>query len=494
MPANPIKPNAVEQSPAEYKVAIDAHAEAVHRTATAFVPYEQATPNMTVRLAAGAILSGTTITEVAAQNTATITAPSTNPRIDRVVIDKTTGAVSVVAGSEEASPSAPDIPAGKLPVARVALTVGMTAITNSDIADERIGGGSGPELAQDLSSPAEDVAPSTQAVVDAFAALASSLDLAMLNAILLGKTVPRASTALPKGYLWTFQTDELATKTGASYDSGSKLYGSTVAASVDITPLMTGATTSGFTASASSVLGAGFEAWRAFNNATGDDGAVNVGWLANAGAAWLVMDCGSAQGISGYTIQAGSNYYASRSPSAWTFEGSNTGAFAGEQVVLDTQTGQGTWSSTQKKSYLLGATANYRYYRFNITANNGGGAYVGLVEAELLGVGSVSNLDILPTAITAGSAPDVVDLYIVHRPVDAATINTDIKARVSRDGGSNWSDWLTLALVCPYDSASDLLKGTADLSALATGTSIKWEIATYNTKNQQIKAVALMLG
>ncbi|MEE8560300.1 MAG: hypothetical protein V3S88_06285, partial [Alphaproteobacteria bacterium] len=46
-------------------------------------------------------------------------------------------AVSVVTGTEDASPVAPAIPAGKVPVAQVALVVSQTTILNSDITDER---------------------------------------------------------------------------------------------------------------------------------------------------------------------------------------------------------------------------------------------------------------------------------------------------------------------------------------------------------------------
>ena len=72
-----------------------------------------------------------------AQTTATITAPSVDPRIDRVVIDDTTGVVSVITGAEAASPVPPALTAGKLPVAQVALVVSQTAIVNADLTDER---------------------------------------------------------------------------------------------------------------------------------------------------------------------------------------------------------------------------------------------------------------------------------------------------------------------------------------------------------------------
>ena len=78
-----------------------------------------------------------TLTEKVAQTTGTLTAPTTDPRIDRVVIDNTTGVVSVITGVEAASPVPPALTAGKLPVCQVALAVSQTQILNADITDER---------------------------------------------------------------------------------------------------------------------------------------------------------------------------------------------------------------------------------------------------------------------------------------------------------------------------------------------------------------------
>ncbi len=128
----------VAQTAAIYKGYIDGGMSVLHAVAGDFAPHAQDTPNMTVRCDAGKIIkSDGTLTEQAAQNTATIVAPVTNPRIDRVVIDASTGAVSVITGAEAASPTAPSITAGKLPVAQIALTTSTTAITNSIITDER---------------------------------------------------------------------------------------------------------------------------------------------------------------------------------------------------------------------------------------------------------------------------------------------------------------------------------------------------------------------
>lgn len=111
------------------------------RITGAFAPHEAATPNMTVVLDPGAVMSGTTLTEKAQQSTATIAAPVSNPRIDRIVIDAATGMVSVIAGTEAVSPAPPALTSGKLPVAQVLLATTTTAITNSMITDERLGSG-----------------------------------------------------------------------------------------------------------------------------------------------------------------------------------------------------------------------------------------------------------------------------------------------------------------------------------------------------------------
>ncbi|WP_424630759.1 hypothetical protein [Bradyrhizobium sp. SYSU BS000235] len=125
------------QSVNSYTGAIDGDFSVLTRLGVAFAPHAQAIPTMTVALDAGHIFNGTDLTEVPPQTTTAITAPVTDPRIDRVVIDRLTGVVSVVTGSESAAPVAPAFPAGTVPVARVLLQPGMTVITNDAITDER---------------------------------------------------------------------------------------------------------------------------------------------------------------------------------------------------------------------------------------------------------------------------------------------------------------------------------------------------------------------
>ena len=105
--------------------------------ASQFIVSAQSTPNMTVSITGGNIQNGTTRTTVSAQNTATLTAPVSNPRHDLVVIDQITGTQSVITGTEAASPSDPSVSIGKTVLARIRLTVGMSSIPDSSIDDLR---------------------------------------------------------------------------------------------------------------------------------------------------------------------------------------------------------------------------------------------------------------------------------------------------------------------------------------------------------------------
>jgi hypothetical protein len=138
-----IQPLFGTQQPSEVKTNIQNCIAVLARLGAAFAPHEQDTPDMTVRVDAGVLpyLVGGARVEQAAQNTATITAPSVNPRIDLVVIDNQTAAVAVITGEEAASPVAPNLPAGKWPIAEIALATSTTEITNDLITDERLAGG-----------------------------------------------------------------------------------------------------------------------------------------------------------------------------------------------------------------------------------------------------------------------------------------------------------------------------------------------------------------
>jgi len=101
-----------------------------------FAPHAQLVPNLTLALDPGNLLNGTTLTEVNAQSVGPFAPPTSGFRIDRVVVDRNTGAAAIVPGTAN-SLTPPAIPVGKLPVARVMLLPTTDAIGNDLIVDER---------------------------------------------------------------------------------------------------------------------------------------------------------------------------------------------------------------------------------------------------------------------------------------------------------------------------------------------------------------------
>lgn len=132
------QPDFTDQDSATYKANIDGAFAILSRIAKNFQVRAQDVPGMSVYVEPGSVLNGTTLIEKVFQESDPISAPTTNPRIDRVVLNSTTGDISVVTGSEAATPIAPAIPSGDVPLAQIALYVGQISITNEDITDERV--------------------------------------------------------------------------------------------------------------------------------------------------------------------------------------------------------------------------------------------------------------------------------------------------------------------------------------------------------------------
>jgi hypothetical protein len=168
-----------------------------------------------------------------------------------------------------------------------------------------------------------------------------------------------------------------------------------------ITPHTSATSVSG-TASASSEYGAGYEAWRAFDGIAwnGFTGA----WIAaTAGTEWLQYEFASAKTINGYSIASASGW-ASRAPNAWTLYGSNTGAFAGEETTLDSETGQTAWSAGgETRTFSIGSPASFKYYRLIVTAINGGGFV--MISEVTMNAGSGATVT-APNGGTAGNGYD----------------------------------------------------------------------------------------
>ena len=103
-------------------------------------------------------------------------------------------------------------------------------------------------------------------------------------------------------------------------------------------------------------------------------------WFNNnvAPTGWIQYDFGAnnAQLVKRYTVSS-ANDVPARDPKDWQFLGSQDGA---TWTTLDSKSGQTFANRYQQNTYSIGNTTAYRYYRLNITANNGD---TGLQLAEL---------------------------------------------------------------------------------------------------------------
>jgi hypothetical protein len=106
-------------------------------------------------------------------------------------------------------------------------------------------------------------------------------------------------------------------------------------------------------------------------------------WIGTGnGVDWLSYDFGSGSSniFTKYSIQVNKVPEATRAPKDWTLEGSDDTT---TWTVVDTVTNQTSWGSGERRWFTCdSATTGYRYYRINITANNGAATYTQICQAN----------------------------------------------------------------------------------------------------------------
>jgi hypothetical protein len=224
----------------------------------------------------------------------------------------------------------------------------------------------------------------------------------------VGTEIPVASTATPNGSFYFIKAADkglLIADRSVQYNipwdtlNAGKLIQGLPWDTGDIMPTMSADTSGAITVSASSVFNATYSAYKAFNDVwvSGD---TNRWFSANGvNTGWLKIDLGTSRIITAYTLSSITTPTAG--PSNWTFEGSNTGAFAGEQVILDTVV-SGPLLSARTVFRFKNSTA-YRYYRINVTKNAGYASALTIDEMELLQTAGIIR------SLSGGSGAATVD-------------------------------------------------------------------------------------
>jgi len=101
-------------------------------------------------------------------------------------------------------------------------------------------------------------------------------------------------------------------------------------------------------------------------------------WLYGGVTGWLQYDLGHTERVERYGVTNSSDV--PRDPKDWQFQGSSDGS---TWTTLDTQSNQAFAQRLELKTYTIANPASYRYYRLNITANNGDSTFTDLSELGL---------------------------------------------------------------------------------------------------------------
>jgi hypothetical protein len=104
-------------------------------------------------------------------------------------------------------------------------------------------------------------------------------------------------------------------------------------------------------------------------------------WFYSGTSGWVQYDFGAnnAQIVKRYTISE-ADTIAARDPKDWQFQGSQDGI---TWTTLDSESGQAFAYWYQQLTYNLSNTTAYRYYRLNVTANNGDTGFLHIGELGL---------------------------------------------------------------------------------------------------------------
>ncbi|KWT91834.1 beta strand repeat-containing protein [Candidatus Magnetominusculus xianensis] len=194
--------------------------------------------------------------------------------------------------------------------------------------------------------------------------------------------------------------------------------------------------------------------------------------------------------LQGYNILFNHNY----APTAWGFYGSNDNS---SWTLLDSQSGI-TLTYGKTNTYMFsGGLATYQFWKFDVTAGQGGYAQLG--EMHLLAgdvLATYRNMLLTSVPYTAPFNPTKARLIFVQQDntTQGITLNTDLKAYVSSDNGTSWTQ-VTLAKddVIQAGTSStpawNLLSGDATLEG--SNNQMRWRLMTFNNDNVTNKGTAV---
>ncbi|SCY72092.1 hypothetical protein SAMN05720606_10892 [Paenibacillus polysaccharolyticus] len=241
----------------------------------------------------------------------------------------------------------------------------------------------------------------------------------------------------PITQLNTVQTFFIPYKSKMLLSSGDKYY-STLSLPVLENPIMTSNSLPYGVASSSSDYDSSTTAFSAFRRLP-----TGVGWRSkNFRFGWLKYDFGIGReiAVNNYVISlAYAISIPTLSPKDWTFEGSNTGMFTGEQVILDSKTNFLFEKITM--NFTIKNREKFRFYRINITDNNTGAfTYISDLLLQEIPAKKMVIIDSLEETAISSYGADAIEInYRINEIVDKRRVSN------SRDSGETFEHTIDMS-------------------------------------------------
>jgi len=124
-----------------------------------------------------------------------------------------------------------------------------------------------------------------------------------------------------------------------------------------------------------------------------------------------------------------------------------------------------------------------------ITIINADAANTFYVDNMYAGISETLNMILISTTTTAVTTPTKSRIVLFEEDVDSITLNTDLKAYMSRNGGTTYTQH-TLVNEGNYDTSKRILASESiDISGQPSGTSMKWKVESLNNKDLKLHGV-----
>jgi len=107
------------------------------------------------------------------------------------------------------------------------------------------------------------------------------------------------------------------------------------------------------------------------------------------------------------------------------------------------------------------------------------------------------DLTLISLAQAATAVPTDCRIVVFEEDIDAITINTDLKAYASRDGGTTYTEFV-LVDEGDYATSKQIWAGSVDVSGQPSGSSMRWKIRGFgnsgDAKEFKLHGVCLTWG